>query len=158
MVSGSTSEIGGSVAGKSPSAPLLTYSEKFHEVFPHYLAIGMTYEQFWDMDCTLVVAYRKAEEIRNMKRNQELWLQGMYFYEALCDVAPILRAFAKKGTKPLQYPSEPYSLTNKEQERREAKRERQVFNKGLEMMKAFMGAHNKKFEAGEKVKDDADDD
>lgn len=146
------------MAGELPSSPLLTYSEKFHEVFPHYLAIGMTYEQFWDMDCTLVVAYRKAEEIRNAKRNQELWLQGMYFYEALCDVAPILRAFAKKGTRPLKYPSEPYSLTTKEQERSEEKQERRVFNKGLEMMKAFMGAHNKKFEAGEKVKGDVNDD
>ena len=30
-------------------------------------------------------------------------MQGLYIYEALCDVAPILHAFAKPGTKPLPY-------------------------------------------------------
>ena len=37
------------------------------------------------------------------------WEQGLYIYEALCDVSPILRAFSK-ATKPLQYPQQPYGL------------------------------------------------
>ena len=78
----------------------IKYGEVFNTHFPYYLSIGMTEEQYWDGDPELVKYYRKAEEIRNEKRNQELWLQGMYIYEALCDASPIFHAFAKKGTKP----------------------------------------------------------
>lgn len=39
-----------------------------------------------------------------------MWLQGMYIYDAICDASPILRPFAKKGTRAVPYPSEPYDL------------------------------------------------
>lgn len=127
------------------ASPPFTYAERFHQAFPQYLAIGMSAEEFWDMDCTLVLDYRKAEELRNAKKNQELWLQGMYIYEALCDVAPVMRAFAKKGTKPHKYPAEPYALTEKERKETTEKQERKVFNKGLAMMEALMKSNNQKF-------------
>ena len=41
-------------------------------------------------------------------------MQGMYIYEALCDVSPVLHAFAKAGTKPRPYPEKPYSITKQE--------------------------------------------
>ena len=53
------------------------------------------------MDCELVKYYRKAAKIKQDLDNQNAWLQGAYFYEALADVSPILHAFAKKGTKPI---------------------------------------------------------
>lgn len=147
MVSGSLSD--GMKKGESEqkdNAPSpFTYTERFHKAFPQYLAIGMTPSEFWDGDCTLAVAYRKAEEIRNTRRNQELWLQGMYIYEALCDVAPVFHAFAKKGTKPLKYPSEPYSLTPKERKARAETRDEKVFKKGLGVMEALMQSMNRKF-------------
>lgn len=70
----------------------------------------MTERQYWDGDCMLTRAYRKAEKLRLEQKNQELWLQGMYFYEALGDVSPLLHPFAKKGTKAVPYRSEPYPL------------------------------------------------
>ena len=76
-----------------------SYSEIFLAKFPYYLSIGMTEEQYWDRDCTLVKSYRKAEELRKERVNQEMWLQGMYIYDAISRLSPILRAFAKKGTK-----------------------------------------------------------
>ena len=100
--------------GQKGSPSSFTYTEKFYELFPYYLSIGMTLDQYWDGDSTLVKYYRKAEEIRNEKRNQELWLQGMYVYEAICDVSPILHAFAKKGTKPTPYSAKPYPLNAKQ--------------------------------------------
>lgn len=83
------------------------------------MSIGMSYDDFWDNDVNMVRAYRKAQDLRDKRRNQELWLQGMYIYEALCDVSPIFHAFAKKGTKPIQYVKEPYPLTNEEVRERE---------------------------------------
>ena len=132
--------------GQKVSSSSFTYTEKFYELFPYYLAIGMTYEQYWDGDCTLVKYYRKAEEMRNEKRNQELWLQGMYVYEAICDVAPILHAFAKKGTKPTPYSEKPYALNRKQIERDEEEKQRKLTEKGKRFMEAMAASINKKFE------------
>lgn len=82
--------------GESKGFAALSYTEVFYNHLPYYLAIGMTPEQFWDGDCRLTESYRRADELKQRRRNQDLWLQGMYFYEALCDVSPILQAFAKK--------------------------------------------------------------
>ena len=118
----------------------------------------MTYEQYWDMDCELVRAYREADNIRQERMNQELWLQGMYVYEALCDVAPILRAFPKKGTKPHKYPSQPYALTQKEQKDRKENAEKVAFEKGLAKMEALTKRMNQRFGRNEEkeVSKDAD--
>lgn len=145
MVSDLLSSTEGS-GGDSATAPLSTYTEKFDELFPHYLAIGMTEEQYWDKDSQLVVAFRKAEEIRTSRKNQEMWLQGAYIYDALCRVSPIFHAFAKKGTKPVPYLSEAYSLTEKQVEIKREEEAKTVFDKGKKMMEGFMAKHNKKFE------------
>lgn len=122
-----------------------TYTERFNEIFPYYLSIGMTYEQFWHGDCTLVKYYRKAEELRNERRNQELWLQGMYIYEAICDVSPILHAFAKKGAKPHPYPSRPYAISEKQIRQEREEKERKLAEKGKRFMEALMQSTNKRF-------------
>ena len=144
LVSSSLSATEESGQASSPSS--FTYTDKFYELFPYYLAIGMTPEQYWDSDCTLTKYYRKAEELRNEKRNQELWLQGMYVYEALCDVAPILHAFAKKGTKPAPYSNKPYPLTDKQVEQEEEDKQRKIAEKGKRFMEAMAASINKKFE------------
>ena len=59
----------------------------------------MTYDMYWNEDCMLVKYYKQSFRMQQDRKNEELWLQGYYFYEALCDVSPILQAFAKNGTK-----------------------------------------------------------
>ena len=144
LVSSSLSATEGS--GQASSPPSFTYTEKFYELFPYYLAIGMTYDQYWNGDCTLTKYYRKAEELRNEKRNQEMWLQGMYVYEALCDVSPVLHAFAKQGTKPTPYSAKPYSLTRKQIEQEAEEKQRKLAEKGKRFMEAIAASVNKKFE------------
>jgi hypothetical protein len=144
LVSGSLS-----VDGESEQrvhSPFSTYTEQFNEVFPYYLSIGMTYEQFWDGDPHLAKYYRQAEEIKTERKNQELWLQGLYIYEALCDVAPIMHAMAKKGTKAQPYPDKPYAITEKQRKRDIEEKERKVADKGKRMMEMFMRQSNKQFE------------
>ena len=106
----------------------------------------MTEEQFWDSDPYLAKYYRKADELRNERKNQELWLQGMYIYEALCDVSPILHSFAKRGTKPHPYPDKPYAISEKQHKRDVEEQERKTAAKGKMMMEMFMKQHNKQFE------------
>lgn len=143
LVSGSLSALEGSE--QDSSLPLFTYTERFKEQFPFYLSIGMTPEQYWDGDPELAKYYRKADEIRSERRNQELWLQGMYVYEAICDASPILHAFAKKGAKPHPYADKPYALTDKQREQDAVNKEKAVAEKGKRFMQAFMEINNSKF-------------
>lgn len=118
--------MGGELLKGSPSD--FSYTKQFYDYFPYYLSMGMTYDQYWNDDCLLTKYYRKADEMSLKKKNQEMWLQGMYFYDALCKVSPILHAFAKSGVEPVPYPSEPYSLTGEDIEAKkkaEQKRNRQ---------------------------------
>lgn len=105
--------------GSERVAPPPTLKAIFKNVFPYYLSIGMTYDQFWNEDICLVKDYRKADELRIKRKNAEFWLQGMYTYEAICNVSPILHAFAKGGTEPIPYPSKPYAITQEERRERE---------------------------------------
>lgn len=83
------------------------------------MSIGMSYDEFWNQDVELVKVYMKADELKRSRLNELSWLQGLYIYEALCDVAPIFHAFAKKGTKPQPYVKEPYPITETEIRSRE---------------------------------------
>lgn len=144
MVSGSLSAGVGS--GRNAHSPFSTYTEQFNEVFPYYLSIGMTYEQFWYGDPWLAKYYRQAHELKVERKNQELWLQGLYVYEAICDVAPILHAMAKKGTKARPYPEQPYAITEKQRRREAEEKERRVAMKGKRMLEMFMRMSNTKVE------------
>ena len=106
----------------------------------------MTEEQYWDKDSLLVKYYREAEELRNEKLNQQAWLQGMYFYDALSRVSPILHAFAKKGTKAQPYADSPYPVTKKSSEEVKEKKAKAESQKGMRFMEAYMVQNNKRFE------------
>lgn len=106
----------------------------------------MTYEQFWNEDCELVKFYRRAAQIRQDLKNQDAWLQGVYFYDALVDAAPILRAFAKKGTKPIPYREEPFDLFSKQDKKKQKEVQEKNDNKAKTFMEAFAIATNKKFQ------------
>ena len=103
-----------------------SYGEIFTQLCPYYMSIGMSYDEFWNQDVKMVVAYRKANELRDKRKNFELWLQGSYIYEALCDVAPLFRFTMQKGQiKPQPYVKEPYPITLsevREREEREARK------------------------------------
>lgn len=143
LVSGSESTPGRD-GGESRSSRPSTYTERFEQLFPFYLALGMTYEQYWDMDSTLVKAYRKAHELKQELDNQSAWLQGMYIYEALCCVAPIFRPFSKVK-KPVAYRSQPYSLKTSLSKMKEEKRKHSSDQKAKSVMEAFMVQFNQKF-------------
>lgn len=93
--------------GAEDSSSLYSYLE---ESCPVFMAMGMTLYEYWEGPGELAVYYRKAEEIRQEKLNWQLHLQGMYFYEAICDASPIFNPYAKKGTRPIPYPSKPYGV------------------------------------------------
>lgn len=128
--------------------------KKFEEMCPYFISIGMTYEQFWYDDIDIAKFYLKAYEIkekREMKKNRwTIWEQGLYIYEALCDVSPILRAFSK-AKKPLPYPSKPYGIDEEEQkEELKKKKEKTDVARAQIFFKNWARATQQKFEKGKK--------
>ena len=103
----------------------------FDATFPYYLAMGMTFVQFWEDDPSLARAYRKADEIRRRRRNEELWLAGIYTCEAL---ASTVGNMFTKGQK-YKYPAEPKPITLDEIEERKERERKQKMEK---MKAAFM--------------------
>lgn len=148
LVNGSPSdgESAGEGSEQNRSSSPFPYTEIFNKKFPYYLSIGMTAEQYWDGDPMLAKYYREAESLRRDRANQEAWLQGMYFYDALARVSPILHAFAKKGTKAQPYVEEPYPINEKTVKDAEVKKEKKNSQKGLRYMETFMVKNNKRFE------------
>lgn len=126
------------------STPVPTHSEQFTQQFPYYLSIGMTYEQYWYKDCTLVIPYRKAEEIRRDRRNQEMWLQGSYVYDALLCASPLLHAFAPSGSKAHPYLNQPYPLTKSQIEKLKVEKEKDSEQKAVIGFQDFAAAFNQR--------------
>lgn len=124
------------------AAPPLSLLDAFEKACPIYLSYGMTYDQFWDGDISAHKAYREAEKMRTRKRNQEMWLQGMYIYEALIDVAQYNKAFSK--AKPRPYLKEPYDLFEEDKRRREEEEARKRYDLMRNKIAAFAKAFNEK--------------
>lgn len=96
------------------TSPRKTIGETLKDACPYFMAIGVSYDEYWYKDPTRLKDYLKADEIRQKRKNNDLWLQGYYEYIALCSVSPILHAFAKKGTKPIDFPKRPITMTEEE--------------------------------------------
>ena len=60
----------------------LSATEIFDRDCPYFLAIGMTYDQYWYDDPMLVRAFAKADQIKRERKDFDLWLQGRYFADA----------------------------------------------------------------------------
>lgn len=127
--------------GDSPDTPD-TYRELFDIVFPKYLAMGMSYNEFYKEDHTLVTAYRKAFKSKRNQDNQDMWLLGSYVYEAISRVSPLFNPF-NSHPKPIPYLDKPFPIYDKESD--EDTKSKAVADKGLAYMQAQMIKFNKKF-------------
>ena len=121
----------------------LSLMEAFEKACPYYMAYGMSYDQFWDGDVMAHKQYRKAYKIRISEKNTMLWLQGRYFYDAICAASPIIRAFSK-AKRPTEYNKEPYDLEADAKKRREEREQRQRYERIKEKVALFAEEFNKK--------------
>ena len=84
------------------------------------MAMGMSYDEFWDGPPHLAVAYRKAFKIKRELENEQAWLAGLYVYDAFA--VCMANAFSKRGAKRLNYLERPIDIfppSEKEKKRRE---------------------------------------
>jgi len=112
-------------------------SDTFRKVFPYYINAGMTYEQFWQGDPELVIYYRRAYEDRKEYDATMAYLQGRYFYDAMCLVSPLYNPLKPK--KPRKYLKQPYAITPRMKEKQEQAEIREMvagFNKMIDQYEA----------------------
>lgn len=88
------------------------------------MSIGMSYDEYWNANPYLVKYYYEAHKLRITQKNQEMWMQGLYFVKAIdCTIGNI----GNKGNKK-KYPEEPFELfpdKSREEQERKAEKERE---------------------------------
>lgn len=131
----------------------ISYTERFKEACPYYMAIGMSYDDYWNGDCVLTKYYREAYEIKLKQQNEAMWLQGLYIHDAVGVV--VANALKKKGAKAAKYADSPYPVTPIEQREVKRKEEKQRYERNKAKMKRIMEAVNARFKS--EVKKDAHD-
>lgn len=130
---------GDGLVGGNAASPL---SLALREACPLYIQYGMTYEQFWRGETGIHTAYRKAYEREMKLRNEMLWLQGRYVYDAVGALVPIL-SMRSKARKPEPYLEHPYDITEKDREAREEAEAKARYMKIREKVAAFAEEFNK---------------
>lgn len=98
----------GLISKERPKVEFISLTKTFEELCPIYMSYGMSYDEYWYGEPFRTKYYRDSHKLKIKQKDEEMWIQGMYIYEALCKVSPILHAFSKKGTKPLPYSDKPY--------------------------------------------------
>ena len=105
------------------------YGDIFDAYLPHYLAIGMPYDLFWDGEYGARKAFLKAYQIRmeNEERMMDIshWNMGLYLREALRSVELAAVAVPVKKISGLEsYPERPHVIQKEEEERERKKAEK----------------------------------
>ena len=126
---------------KSDATPK-SLKEIFDEVFPYYLSLGMTYDQFFNDRVELVIAYRKADKLRNKRINQQMWLQGIYVRYALAST--VGNMFIKSKQDAVNYPEKPLPLTLEEHMDEKLEKEKEKFELMKKKMEIMSTNINKK--------------
>lgn len=100
-------------------------TEYLKKLCAYAMSLGMSYEDYWFNHYDLIYYYIEAEEIRQRKRNNELWLQGAYIYQAIGSLTPVLNPFSKDH-KARPYLKEPIPITQKDIDEREERKVQQM--------------------------------
>lgn len=125
-----------------------TMGEAFEEQCPYYIAMGMSYELYWDGPSDAAKAYRKADRLRQERMNVDAWLHGAYFYSAIADLVPAINPFSKN--RPKNYMDKPFELNAPKPVTQEDEEKRILKSRAI--MEAFAAKFNQDFEAKQKLK------
>lgn len=103
---------------ESENETLQSCEQMFMSVFPYYLSIGCSSDEFWNGAPWIAKSYRDADVFRQERKNYDAWLQGLYIYYG---VKSAVDTFAwgfggKKGARPEGYPERQIAITEREKQ------------------------------------------
>lgn len=120
-------------------APQSQYGTYLDQLCPYAMAWGMSWGEFWYESLDRLHDYWQANQYSIERRNQELWVQGMYIMEAVAVV------FDPKHKA--KYPDKPYRITEMTDAEREAENKRKV-----ERLREILNIHKQEFDKRNKDK------
>ena len=130
-----------------------SYGDIFDELFPHYLLMGMTPEQYWDGEYGLKKAYREAyklqKKMEQMAADRSNWYMGQYIMSALRGTPLLVAGLnVKRGAQLPEYPKKPLLEEAEEQKKKEVRKKKEEDQAKLAMalMQAAFTRFNKRFE------------
>ena len=111
-------------------------------MLPYAIEYGMSVKEFWEEAPELFWAYRfsyiRRKESEEELINTNMWLQGMYIYEAVS--VALSNAFSKNK---ITYRDSPYSLKSSNNEpKQNNKLEMSLRNRVMQVQKVFGGDEN----------------
>lgn len=118
-----------------------TKEETFKRLYPYYMSIGMSYDEYWNGEPELVKYYREAYLLKGKQRNQELWLQGYYVYNAVATA--LGNGFRKKGTSPTSYIEKPIPMNRLEIKEDQEHKEKEQIAKIMSYVKGNLKENSK---------------
>lgn len=111
-------------------------------VCAYYMAIGVSFDEFWNGDYTQLKYRIEANRLMLEERNREMWIQGMYVYDAVTTAMYNVN----RGKKPQkEYMDKPIRITKPSEEEKEAEAQ-----KILEQFKASLTAMTGRLERRER--------
>lgn len=94
---------------------------------------GMSWDEFWFESLDRLYDYWQANQYSIERRNQELWLQGIYIHAAIAS------CLDSKGRA--KYPDKPYRITEISDAEREVENKRKI-----DRLRDFLNTHKKQFD------------
>ena len=91
----------------------MTNEEFFLAMWPYYLSLGCSYNEYWNAPAHVAASYYEAETYCKERANYEAWLQGLYFSRAV-NSALALAFWNHKGKRPDGYIQYPIAFTENE--------------------------------------------
>lgn len=138
---------------ESPQISQTPYGDTFDRLFPHYLVMGMTPEQYWDGESSWKKAYREAYRLRTENEwrlnDRSNWYMGQYIISVLQAVPLFVGGLNTSGVTLPEYPDKPFfekEEERKSEEQRKKEEENQMMY-AMAMMQAQFEAFNKAFKA-----------
>ena len=99
-------------------APQSNFGKYLDTICPYFMMYGMSWDEFWNESIDRFRAYWQMHQFNIERRNQELWLQGIYIQSA---VAAVLDTKHK-----VKYPEKPHRITAMTEAEKEAENKRRV--------------------------------
>lgn len=118
----------GLTAPSSRKQPPPSVRQIFEAHAPYYLSIGMTYDDFYTGEPSLVILFRRAQRLADRRKEAELWRAGLYLQYAI----------ASCFGEGVSYPERPFPVTRKEAEERRGLEEREALERDRAYMNRFI--------------------
>ena len=117
------------------NAPQSEFGKYLDQICSYYMSWGMTWDEFWHESLDRLQAYWQANQFSIERRNQELWLQGLY----------IRSAVASCLDKKFKYPDKPQRITAMTEDEQAAEDRRKI-----EHMRAVLAERKRRWDARNK--------